>query len=202
MKLRFSSIFLLIVISTSIYAQKAGLKGGVNFSNLYISDVDDENMKLGFNVGVYYRADLNDFLAIQPELLVSQKGSEVQYSNFLGGSGKYRFNLNYIQIPVLGVLKVKNFNIHAGPYISLLASANVKVVDSDGSINSVSELDRDDFNSFDSGLSAGLGFDFNTGLLGVRYDYGFQEIGNSAAATDATTNSKNSALQFYVGFDF
>jgi len=202
MKLKISTGILLLIISTGVFGQKAGLKGGVNFSNLYISDVDDENMKLGFNLGAYYRSDITNFLAIQPELIITQKGSEVQYESFLGGSGKYRFNLNYLQVPVLGVVKLGNLNVQAGPYFSLLASANVKDVNSDGTISSISELDRDDFNTLDTGLSAGVAFDFENGMLGVRYDYGFQEIGNSNAAANATENSKNSALQYYVGFDF
>jgi len=203
MKLKLTGILLIILLgSSSLYAQKAGLKGGVNFSNLYVDNVDDENMKVGFNAGAYYRADLSPFFAIQPEFLFTQKGSEIVYNGFLGGSGKYRFNLNYVEAPILGVIKLGNFNIQAGPYFGLLVGANVKDVNSDGTINSVETLSRDDFNTLDTGISGGVAFDFAAGTLGARYDYGFKEIGHSQAATNATKDSKNSALQLYVGFDF
>lgn len=202
MKTRLPLVILLCMLAAIGYSQKVGLKGGINFTNLYVDNVDDENMKIGFNAGAYYRAELTDFFAVQPEFLFTQKGSEIHYSNFLGGSGKYRFNLNYLEVPILGVLKLGNFNIHAGPYLGLLIGANVKDVDDDGTINNFESLDRDDFNTLDTGVAAGFGFDFPDGTLGIRYNYGFQEIGKDETAGDATENSKNSALQLYLGFDF
>lgn len=202
MKLKITFILLLCTLSTFVFAQKAGLKGGVNFTNLYVDDVDDENMKVGFNAGAYYRAELVNGFGIQPEFLFTQKGSEIQYRNFLEGSGKYRFNLNYLEVPVLAVISLGNFNIHAGPYVGLLVSAKVKDVDDDGTINDIESLDRDDFNTLDTGVAAGVGFDFPDGVLGIRYNYGFQEIGQDGIAGTATENSKNSALQVYLGFDF
>lgn len=206
MKLKVILLCALVAASASIAsAQKAGLKGGVNFTNLYIGDledVDDENMKVGFNAGLYYRADINSGFAIQPEFLFTQKGTEVQYDGFLGGSGRYRFNLNYLEVPVLAVGKVGNFNIHAGPYLGFLVGAKVKDVDDNGNINDVENLDRDDFNTLDTGIAAGFGLDFDTGTIGLRYNYGFQEIGKNEDAGQATENSKNSALQLFVGFDF
>ncbi len=192
----------LIVSAVSLNAQKTGLKGGVNFTNLYVDDVDDENMKVGFNVGLYHRVDVSDNFAIQPEFLFSQKGSEIQYNGFLGGSGRYRFNLNYLEVPVLAVGKIGNFNIHAGPYLGFLLSANVKDVDDNGTVRDVESLDRNNFNTLDTGLAVGFGFDFPDGIMGVRYNYGFMAIGEDGIAGNATKNSKNSALQVYLGFDF
>lgn len=192
-------------LSAATFAQsKSGIKGGVNFTNMYVSDVDDENMKIGFNAGFYHRAGLSDILDFQTELLFSQKGAALQYDGniFTGGSGQYRFNLNYIELPLLLMLKAGSFHLHAGPYLGFLVGANIKDVDDDGSIKEISELDRDDFNTFDYGFAGGFGFDFKSGTLGARYNYGFREIGQSGAAGKATADSKNSALQLYVGFDF
>ncbi|RED91911.1 porin family protein [Marinoscillum furvescens] len=206
MKLKAILLCVLVAAGASMAsAQKAGLKGGVNFTNLYIGDVDDvddENMKVGFNAGLYYRADINEGFAIQPEFLFTQKGTEVQYDGLFGGSGRYRFNLNYLEVPVLAVGKVGNFNIHAGPYLGFLVGAKVKDVDDNGNINDVENLDRDDFNTLDTGVAAGFGLDFDTGTIGLRYSYGFQEIGKGEDAGQATEDSKNSALQLFVGFDF
>ncbi|MEQ8580613.1 MAG: porin family protein [Marinoscillum sp.] len=202
MKLKILFLASMCIFFTAANAQRAGLKGGVNFTNLYVDDVDDENMKVGFNVGLFHRSDLSENFAIQPEFLFTQKGSEIQYDGFLGGSGKYRFNLNYLEVPVLAVAKIGGFNIHAGPYLGFLVGANVKDIDDDGSLNDVESLDRDDFNTFDYGISGGIGFDFPDGILGLRYNYGFVEIGQSGVAGQATENSKNSALQLYLGFDF
>lgn len=202
MKLKIVVLTVFSVLATTAMAQKAGLKGGVNFTNLYVEDVDDENMKIGFNAGAYYRGEITENFAIQPEFLFTQKGSEIQYDGFLGGDGKYRFNLNYLEVPVLAVIKFGSMNIHAGPYLGFLVSAKVKDVDDNGTVRDIEELDRDDFNTLDTGVSGGIGFDFPTGVLGLRYNYGFQEIGDDNNAAQATKNSKNSALQLYLGFDF
>ena len=201
MKLRIVILTVFCAFGSVALAQKAGLKGGVNFTNLYVDDVDDENMKVGFNAGLYYRNDITENFAIQPEFLFTRKGSEIHYDGFLG-QGKYRFNLNYLEVPVLAVVKLGPINLHAGPYLGFLIGANVKDVDDNGNINEVEELDRDDFNTLDAGISGGVGFDFPSGMIGLRYNYGFMEIGDDGVAGQATENSKNSALQLYLGFDF
>src|SRR5690242_15593416 len=61
--------------------RKAGIKGGLNVSNLYIDDVHDENARLGFNVGLYGQLFATEGFAIQPELLYSTKGSKAEYDN-------------------------------------------------------------------------------------------------------------------------
>lgn len=206
MKVKVFLIVAFCCLSVVAFSQKAGVKGGVNFTNLYVDDVDDENMKIGFNAGAYYRAQLADGFGIQPELLFSQKGTEVEYTNtkqIISGTGKYRFNLNYLEVPVLLVGSFGSFNIHAGPYIGFLLGVKIKDVDDDGDVSAVEELDRDDFNTVDAGLAGGIGFDFSGGMIGARYNYGLNEIAKSGSvAGNPLRNSKNSALQLYVGFDF
>lgn len=181
---------------------QTGLKGGVNLSNLYVDDIDDENVKVGYHVGIYHDAPITDFLSIQPVLLFTSKGAELYYDGFLGGSGKYRYNLNYLEVPVLVKLKLAGFNVHGGPYAAFLVGANITDVDDDGNIQSVESLDRDDFNQLDFGFSLGTGFDFTGGTIGARYDFGLSEIENSDFAGQATGNAKNSAFMLYIGFDF
>lgn len=204
MKLKLTLFVALSALAVMAYSQKAGVKGGVNFTNLYVDDVDDENMKIGFNAGAYYRAEITDGFGIQPEFLFSQKGSEIHYEgNIFTGSGNYRFNLNYLETPILFVGSIGNFNIHAGPYLGFLIGVKIKDLDDDGDVTEVEELDRDDFNTVDVGVSGGLGFDFDGGMIGARYNYGFNEIAQSGSvAGQALNNSKNSALQLYLGFDF
>lgn len=199
---------------TGAYAQdtepgfKVGLKGGVQLSNLYVDNVDDENAKFGFQAGLYFRNQITENFALQPELIYSLKGSEIAYSSFSipglieGGSGSYRFNLGYVELPVLAVVTVGAFSIHAGPYIALLTNANIKNVDDDGDIEEITSLDRDDFNTFDYGIAGGIGFNLPMGILGLRYTYGLNEIGKSDIAGRVTEDSKNAALSLYAGFHF
>ena len=200
------AIALISFITIPFHSQsqsKTGIKFGANFTNLYVDDVDDENMKVGFSGGIYHRAYITNNFAIQPEILFSQKGSAVQYNNFLSGSGKYRYNLNYLELPVLALVKINKFYVSGGPYLGWLLSVNIKDVEDDGDIQEIESLDRDSFNTFDYGLSVGAGFDFDQGTFGLRYGYGLQDLGEEGSfAGEAVNNAKNSALQFFVGFDF
>ena len=183
---------------------KIGINGGVNLSNLYVDDVKDENMKVGVNIGVFSKIPLSRGFAIQPELLYSNKGSKLTYDNIIAGEGEYRFNLNYVELPVLAVFNLsKNINIHAGPYVSFLASANVKDLKSDGTENKVTDLKADSFNRFDYGLAGGIGFDFQNFTMGARYNYGLAEVGKSGTLSgELTKDSKNSAVSLYIGLGF
>ncbi len=183
---------------------KFGIKGAISLTNLYVDDVSKEHSKVGFNAGVYAKLPLTTGFSIQPELLYSIKGAKDTYSNFVQGDGEYRFNLGYIELPVLAVVNLtKNFNIHAGPYVGYLVSANVKNVDDNGEIQGATDLKADNFNRWDVGLAGGVGFDVSAFTLGARYNYGLSKIGKSGSLSgDLTKNSKNAGVSVYVGFAF
>ncbi len=196
------TLYFSLILVTFFMSAQTGLKGGVNLTNLYVDDVDDENVKIGYHVGIYHEAEITDFLSVQPELLFTSKGAEVHYENFVGGSGKYRYNLNYLEVPLLVKLKIGGFQVHAGPYAAFLVGANIKDVDDNGNVQQVESLDRDDFEQVDLGASLGAGFNFDGGRIGVRYDFGMNDIGKSDFAGEATSDAKNSAFMLYLGFDF
>lgn len=184
---------------------KFGIKGGVNLTNLYVNDVSDENMKVNFHAGFYGKMPLGRGVSIQPELLYTSKGAKETYNNFFSGHGEYRFNLNYIELPLSLVFNVaRNFNLHAGGYAAYLVNTNIKNLNKDnGEITQIANLNEDDFHRFDAGVLAGLGVDVENFTIGARYNYGLCEIGKSGSfAGQALKNAKNSAIQVYIGFGF
>jgi hypothetical protein len=204
-----------LLTSVSVYAQeqtdgdttltaKFGIKGGFNLTSLYVNDVSSEHMKAGWNAGIFAKLPVTKGFSIQPELLYSVKGAQETYNNILQGSGVYRFNLNYIELPVLAVVNLtKNFNINAGGYAAYLVSANVKDVNNDGTIEGATNLDAGNFKRWDFGLVGGLGFDVGAFTLGARYNYGLTHIGNSGSLSgDLTQNSKNAGATVFIGFAF
>ncbi len=188
----------------STLTTKFGIKGGVNFTNLYIDDVNDEKMKVGANVGFFAKIPITKGISFQPELLYSNKGSKVNYDNVLLGQGEYRYNLHYLELPLLFSFNiVKNFSIHAGGYGAYLLAANIKDLNEDGSVENIEELNAADFNRFDAGLAAGLGFDVGNFTIGARYNYGLIEIGKSGSLVgELNKNAKNSAINVFLGFAF
>lgn len=183
---------------------KVGLKAGINLTNLFVDDVDDNNIKVGLNAGFLAKVPITRGLSIQPELLYSLKGSKLTYDNVLFGEGEYRFNLHYVEVPVLAVINIaKNLNLHAGAYAAYLVAADIKDVNDDGSIEEIGDLKADDFNRFDYGLVAGLGLDIENFTIGARYNYGMREIGDSGSLSGELANdARNSAVSLYIGFGF
>ena len=202
MKVKAIFISILLLTGGMALAQRGGLRGGANFSNLYVDDVDDENLKVGLNLGLWHQTEGAEAIAFQTELNYSSKGAAIVYNNVFG-SGKYRFNLNYLEVPVMIVGKLGPLQLHGGPYAGFLVGSNIKDVDSDGDINNIESLDTDDFNRFDYGLVGGVALDFESGMVGARYNYGLREVGKSGSfAGEALDNSKNAGFQIYVALDF
>ncbi|MFV8323791.1 porin family protein [Flavobacterium sp. LB3P21] len=198
-KIFFASLVLSFMSFTSAQAQEKtpsyGFKGGLNFSNFYVDNVDDSNMLTGFNAGLYAKFPITNSIAIQPEINYTTKGSEQIYDNGVV-QGRSKFNINYIEVPVLLVANITdNFNVHVGPYAAYMVSGKTKNDSNFGS--SESELDTDDFNKLDAGISGGLGIDFDVVNFGVRYNYGLTKIGKDNSFT--SSDAKNSVFNVYVG---
>lgn len=205
----FAALFLTFGISaTSVNAQtndssnaQIGIKGGLNFSNMYTEDVDDNNVLTSFNAGIYATIPITNFIAIQPEFLFSRKGSELVYDNAFA-TGTAKFKLNYIEVPVL--LKVnltKNLNVHAGPYFAYLIDGQVTNETNNGTFDFEDNFNNDDFNKFDAGLSAGVGLDFESIGIGARYNYGLTTVGKERSLGGTTytfPDGKNSNISLYL----
>ncbi len=184
---------------------KFGVKGGVNFSNMYTEDVDDENVLTGFNVGLFAKFPITDNFAIQPEIYYTTKGAELTYNNvFAEGTAKFR--MNYIETPLLLVFNLtENFNIHGGGYVAYLVDGKTKNDSSNNLFDSEDELDNDDFNKIDAGLAVGLGIDLDKFSIGARYNYGLTTVGKERdyGGTNYTfPDGKNSVLNLYVALSF
>lgn len=206
-QLKFTILIIGLTFTTASFAQDAkfGLKGGFNFSNLYTKDVDDENLLVGFNGGLFLELPITKQIALMPELLYTTKGAEVKYDNsFFSGAGKFR--LNYIEIPVL--LKVnltENFNLHFGPYAAFLVDSKITNEDANGTINFEQAVNKDDLNNFDYGLAAGLGFDFESFGIGARYNYGLNTVGKTKTILGQSytfPDGKNSVFSLYANIKF
>ncbi|CAM3605485.1 PorT family protein [Flavobacterium psychrophilum] len=204
-------LLLLISISQKIFSQssnidsklKFGVKGGANFSNLYTDNVDDNNVLIGFNVGLFAKFPITKTFAIQPELLYTTKGAKLKYNNYFV-NGTSTFKLNYIELPVLLVINLtNNFNIHAGPYVAYLVDGKA-TNDAQGTLFDIeNNLKNEDYSKFDTGLSVGLGYNTDRIGFGVRYNYGLQKVGkerNFLGTNYSFPDGKNSVINLYVSY--
>lgn len=202
-----SSLFV-SAASTSVKAQKTnsqtfGIKGGVNFSNLYVKDAEKNKMLTGYNIGLFAKLPVSSTFAIQPELYFTTKGAQTTYnSTFINGSVQYNFN--YLEVPLLFVVNISdNFNLHAGPYVSYMLNGKVKNKSNVGSVDFDEKINTEDYNKFDAGIAAGAGVDLGAVSLGARYTYGLTKVGKErtfAGTTYTTPDATNGVMSVYVTF--
>lgn len=181
-------VVILVVLSTTVYAQvSGGLRLGVNVSNQKaVTDGNSEtgDSKLGVLGGLYLTTNLSEKLAIQPELLFSVMGSQNNDSD-------YKMPFNYLSIPVLLRYNIsENINLQAGPQVGFLLSAKIKDGDDSADI-------KENFSGMDFGAAFGIGGDFGKFNGGVRYYLGISNILEDAP-DDYTF--KNNSFQIFVGY--
>lgn len=169
-----------------------GLKGGINVANQSTTgeglNVNVENI-MRFHGGAYLNFFVLDKIAIQPELLLSGKGSKWDdpYTNT-------KDLLTYIDIPLLiRYQPLKPLNIHAGPQFGYLISA----MQEDISDDEKSEI-KDWYNNADIGVligaEANLPFNIN---LTLRYILGLTSASNDVEYIDPW---KNNFIQLSIGY--
>lgn len=215
-KLGFSLMGLLMIASTSVFAQASfGIKAGVNFTNMStktFGDKDDDNkFKPGLNVGAFADIDFSDMLGIETGLNVETKGYQLKYENEILGSKsktKIKTNLIYVSIPVDVKLTFGDIYVLAGPYLGIAASGKVKSkFESDGhedkhdeSLKFGNDKGESDMKRMDIGLGFGAGYNINENL-GVRlgYDLG---LANLVVGGDKDNSAKNGSINVSATFKF
>lgn len=199
---------LLVLAFGFTYAQKAqfGLKGGLN-SSTFVGDTEGMDFKprVGFNVGAFAAIELSEKITLQPEILFSTQGAEAQnVEAFVNGSiytGDVKFNLSYINIPVMFKYYVADkFNLEAGPQIGFLTSAETSTK-LDGFSQTVDQDAKDYFESVDFGFNLGAGYDFTKNVsAGIRYNIGLSNVFKNQPGDDSKI--QNSVFSLSVGFKF
>ena len=181
---------------------KLGFKGGINFTNVGTTTGVTNKSLTGVHFGLFAKLPITNSFAVQPELYFTTKGGELTYQNVVV-DGTAKFNLNYIEVPVLAVFKIfSGFNFQVGPYASYLVSSKVKNVN-EVSFNFEDNIQSGDFNKFDTGLMAGFGIDVKSVEIGVRYNFGLLKVGKDKTYLGTNyifPDGKNSAINAYVSY--
>jgi len=204
------SILLVCIAILPLQAQETksmqfGIKGGLNLSSLNSSDGSTSDMLLGFNLGVFNKLPITSFLAIQPEFYVTTKGSQVTYNNlFVDGTAK--FNLTYLEIPVLCVVNVtKLLNVQFGPYAAYMIDGKVTNVGNVNLFNFEQNINVNDYNRIDAGVVLGAGLEVGNITMGARYNLGMTKVGKTKTllGSDYTVpDARNGVVNFNLAIAF
>lgn len=223
--LLFLSLFL-ILLTTNAQKSSAILKGGVNLANVSITDngrIDDAKTLTSFHVGIIGNISLADFIALQPGVLVTGKGSKTQNGDPSDETYfKATSNPIYIEIPFNVVLKAPigadtKFFAGAGPYLGIGVAGKNKTegkifgtgFSSEKNIqwsdDDPTTLDYDEgagfgiMKRFDYGLNGTAGIETRNILLSVNYGLGLAKLQSGSDSND-DDNNKHRVLSFSVGF--
>lgn len=218
--------FSFILLNASAQKTSAILKGGVNLANVSITEngrIDDAKMLTSFQAGIIGDIDLTDFLALQPGLLVTGKGSKTQSGdpsdlNYF----KATSNPIYIEVPLNLVFKAPiggdtKFFAGAGPYLAIGIAGKNKtegkifgagfsseenIVWSD---DDPTTLDYDEgagfgiMKRFDYGLNGTAGIETKTIVLSASYGFGLAKLQSGSNSSEDDFN-KHRVLSFTIGF--
>jgi len=201
------SIFLFLASNASCQLSRStiGIKGGMNISRLSVNGISDESNRVGYHFGAFARLGLTKSFAIQPEALFAVKGAELNFNNAFVTGGAL-ISLKYLDIPVLAVFNItEHLNVHLGPYGSYLIDVSVENKSDSEGADFESEVDKDNFKKMDYGIAAGVGLEFRSLNLGVRYLKGLSEVGEDKMIFGQPYNfpdGKNTAWQLYIGLSF
>ena len=188
-----------------------GVMAGVNYATVE-QDPDPTDIELEHRLcllaGGFLDVLMNDVFSIEPEVLYSQKGAEVEGT----GSNADRegsVRLDYIEVPLLLKFWVPVSNsgfrpfLFAGPSIGFEVNCTLE-----GEILSVTgstDCDKTSLvktKSTDFGGTIGGGIEFRAGMQAVRvdarYTHGFTDINDSGDAREI----KNRAFALTVGLGF
>ncbi len=197
--------------SFSLYSQTSiGIKTGINLSKAVYLNHNSNNLikpirkiKPGFVAGVFVHKKLNKILAVQAEILYSQKGLKTKQEPH----NKTVNTMNYIETPFSGHYSLlensfSSFDIYIGAYAAYWTDGKYKNTDL---ANSQTVKIKVDFNNkdykysrVDYGLLAGITYHMRTIDLFVRYTHSMS--GSSSENTDALSNKVFSFGMNYLIF--
>ncbi|MBB4802331.1 opacity protein-like surface antigen [Flavobacterium nitrogenifigens] len=203
------------LVCASLTAQtekvKLGVKAGLNISSLTFDENElNSSNKNGFTVGLMAEIPLTKNFFVQPELLYSQQGMKLSYSDAEVENSHYKstLSLNYLNVPVmLKYYVLKGLSVQAGPQVGILLKANNKYQDNFLGYDNHEKMDLKDYsNGVDASVNFGLGYQFkNKFYADVRYNMSYTDVFKEVTSnTNYSINSdmKNRIFQVTVGYFF
>lgn len=201
----FAKLIVLSLVVTLVLALPAsarigyGVKGGLSFATFSGADSKGYNTQTGFVGGAYLKLNIARNLAIQPEVLFSQKGSSGSVRT-LSTTIKRDFKIDYIEIPLLLRYTIATEGtatpfVYAGPSIGFITKAKVTFE----ALGESSTLNMANEKTSDFCVVFGGGVELDAGSMDVFIDARFS-VGTSAPFEDVEPFDESDV--FVNGLDF
>jgi len=205
-----SKIFVVIafaLINITAFSQiKLGVRAGVSSSTIRSSDITSgnyqitslSNAKVGFQFGLMSQIKIVGFY-LQPELLFSSTGGEVQVKDVTSGKTSITSQrFSKLDIPVVFGKKFGPARLGLGPVASIILNKPTDLVDPNGTSFASK------FNGATFGYQLDLGLDIWKLVFDVKYEGNLSKLGNGVTigGTERKFDSRNSQWIFGVGLFF
>ncbi len=191
-----------VLFAGAANAQKIGVKGGVNFSNIIKTGDRDFNtdFKTGINAGLVLEVPIVKTFSFAPELMFSQKGYKTSGNSLIGGPNEYSVTTNFIEVPIIAKFHASDrFSIMLGPQVSFLTSTTEKFTQGSSSYQNTIREENDRLKKSLAGGIAGFGIVLSKQLdFHARYALDFQK--NNEDGSSETPLYKNQLAQFGLVF--
>ena len=177
-----------------------GLKGGINYSNIYSTTGDGfvADPKFGLALGAFLALPITNEIGFQPEILYSQKGFTATGS-MLGSAYDLTRTSSFIDIPLfLSIKPSRNLTFLVGPQFSYLIHEKDVFSNSSMSYQEEQNYTNDNLRRNILCFVGGADFNFDHVILGVRAGWDVQE--NHGNGTSSTPTYKNMWYQATIGF--
>lgn len=188
-------IITMILLSTSVYGQRLGIKAGLNLAEMSVKD-DSENyseeytIKAGYNVGLILELPVTEMLRFETGLNLNSKGYKFERVQLISNRQiivKEKVHLDYLDLPInIKAIHYGNgIDLYgvAGVYVGLGLSGNFdRQVDVAGNFSGEHRKinwgtsETDDLKRFDFGLNLGAGIERNNLMVGANYGIGLVNI--------------------------
>ena len=189
-----------LLTSQGLLAQvQLGLKAGVNLATLKFDNPSlnaTQQARIDFQGGFLVDVPLTRSLSLQPALLISTKGSQI--NTFAIDSSRTpiatpitnSIKLLYVELPLLALFRFEvssSLRLYGGlgPYLGVGLGGRIhssyaplgerEVVFGSGAVG------RNNFRRFDYGLSGAAGLEWHRLLVGLTYGYGLADLGSALA---------------------
>lgn len=179
-----------------------GLKAGINSSNVYATEGEGFTpaAKAGLAAGVFLSIPILDYVGIQPELLISQKGFNATGS-IAGNVYELTRTTTYLDIPLLVAVKPISFiTLLAGPNFSYLLKEKYAFENASTTIEQEEDFMNDEIRKGTLSFGGGLDINLNHFVLGARAFWDLQK--NNGDKDSTTPRYKNTWYQATLGYRF
>lgn len=187
-KIALSILFLLLISGPVIGQMRGGLKGGLNITDVVITDGANYfgestfSPRASYHFGSYVQKNFSKHFGFQIEMLFSNKGYSLKSDSL-----STNVSLNYLNWPLLLEYQLgQRLDFSVGMEFGLLVTG------------------EEFYRNFDLGIDVGVEYDISAKLmLGLRYNQGlpFRMNIESYDLMGTEPSYQHSVIQFYIGFN-